>query len=764
MLARQAHSGKWSRRIAFAALALLACFLIGPARPARARASVYEVDSVGDQVDKAPGSGGCETAVGSCTLRAAIEEANQSAETLDTIVFDLGFNGQLADTIKLGSNLPTIEGPLTIKGDRFGQCTTAASIPGPCVGLEATSASVGLQVESDGVSIEGLALSGAMTGLEVNEGFTGFIARDDWVGVKLDGVAAGGEIGVLFQPKADGATVGGPDAAERVVVSGDSEAGLEILGASETVVQGDYFGVGPDGATPMPNFSDIRIYNYNGSVVENTQIGADLTPEALATPTCDGGCNVISGAESTEIEVLETLVEPASPGPIAIRGNYAGLDAAGTGVVPGGPFGIFVDNGTDVTIGGPSPGDANYIAGGSAGLIAEKPGKDLVVQGNRVGVNSVGAPVTPPDQVGIDIDAESASPAHPATISGNQVHMAGAVGITEIGVGATITSNEVFDAQIGIHTFEFSGLHPNSIRENLIEGASEDGILIENDLNEIAANHIVDSAEGIRIQEPGFGIIHNLVGGDLPADENVIDGSAGDAIAIVNPEGSDNEVARNRGSGNGGRFIHLIASEPATEPNGPNEGVKPPAFGSATEIGASGSGAEPAATIRVFRKATGDLGELQSFLGEATVDGSGNWSLAYPGSIPAGTFVAATQTNVEGGTSELSIATTSGGSSGGGGAGGGGGGSKDLTPPQTVIRRGPKPKATNRTRTFSFVSTEPGSTFECKLDRQSFKKCSSPKTYEKLKPGKHVFKVRAIDKAGNADPTPAKLEFTVLGR
>ena len=42
------------------------------------------------------------------------------------------------------------------------------------------------------------------------------------------------------------------------------------------------------------------------------------------------------------------------------------------------------------------------------------------------------------------------------------------------------------------------------------------------------------------------------------------------------------------------------------------------------------------------------------------------------------------------------------------------------------------------------------------------KSCKSPKKYKKLKPGKHVFKVRAIDKAGNVDPTPAKKKFKVL--
>lgn len=748
-------------RISVFALALLACFLVGPAaRPARARASVYEVDSIGDQADQAPGSGGCETAVGSCTLRAAIEEANQSVETLDTIVFDLGFNGQLADTIKLGSELPQLEGPLTIKGDRFGQCTTAASIPGPCVGLDATAASDALRVRSDGVSIEGLAISGAATtGIEVGEGITSFIVRDDWVGVKLGGASAGGEFGIVLEPGADGAKIGGLAAADRVVVAGDSEIGLDVRGASDTVVEGDYFGVRPEGEVAYPDKIDIRVGDENGFKAEEIQIGAELTPQAAATPACDGGCNLIDGAEEVGVHFPDKFpAVPGSNGPAAIEGNYIGLDAAGTGVVPD-ETGIEVEDSHGLTIGGAAPGDANYLAGGSAALFVINAGSDFTVRGNRVGVGSAGEPIAPPSE-GFFVRVKPFAGGLVPTIAENELRLAGGVGITEDNVGATITGNRVRGAQVGIHVYNFSELHPNTIRENRVEDATEDGILVESDLNEIAANEVVDSGRsGIRIESLAPGIIHNLVGGDLPGDENVIDGSGGDAIAVVDTEGSDNEIARNRGSGNGGRFIHLIAAEPGSEPNGPNEGVKPPAFGAATETGAGGGGAEPGARIRVFRKATGALGEVQSFLGEATVDGSGNWSLAYPASIPAGTFVAATQTNVEGGTSELSIATTSGESGGGGGSGGGS--ATDLIPPQTTILRGPKPKATNRTRTFSFVSSEPGSTFECKLDRKPFGKCRSPKTYKKLKPGKHVFQVRAVN-GGRVDPTPAKRKFTVL--
>lgn len=56
------------------ALVILVCVLL--AVPPGAVAAEYTVNSTGDQVDQTIGSGGCETAVGTCTLRAAIEESN----------------------------------------------------------------------------------------------------------------------------------------------------------------------------------------------------------------------------------------------------------------------------------------------------------------------------------------------------------------------------------------------------------------------------------------------------------------------------------------------------------------------------------------------------------------------------------------------------------------------------------------------------------------------------------------------------------------
>ncbi len=66
-----------------------------------------------------------------------------------------------------------------------------------------------------------------------------------------------------------------------------------------------------------------------------------------------------------------------------------------------------------------------------------------------------------------------------------------------------------------------------------------------------------------------------------------------------------------------------------------------------------------------------------------------------------------------------------------------------------------------RKATFKFASGEPGSKFLCKLGKKKFKPCTSPKTYKKLKRGKHVFRVRARDRAGNVDPTPMVKRFKI---
>ncbi len=85
----------------------------------------------------------------------------------------------------------------------------------------------------------------------------------------------------------------------------------------------------------------------------------------------------------------------------------------------------------------------------------------------------------------------------------------------------------------------------------------------------------------------------------------------------------------------------------------------------------------------------------------------------------------------------------------------------DADPPETTITQG-APNRTDKTKVkFKFSSDEPGSTFECKIDKKPFKPCT-PKTVKRLDEAKHKFKVRAIDAAGNVDPSAAKDKFKVV--
>ena len=90
-----------------------------------------------------------------------------------------------------------------------------------------------------------------------------------------------------------------------------------------------------------------------------------------------------------------------------------------------------------------------------------------------------------------------------------------------------------------------------------------------------------------------------------------------------------------------------------------------------------------------------------------------------------------------------------------------GGPAGDRQAPQTTITSGPGKKLADGSARFAFKSSEQGSTFECKLDGKRATRCKSPRTFKRLKLGRHTFRVWATDAAGNKDATPAKRSFRV---
>jgi hypothetical protein len=87
-------------------------------------------------------------------------------------------------------------------------------------------------------------------------------------------------------------------------------------------------------------------------------------------------------------------------------------------------------------------------------------------------------------------------------------------------------------------------------------------------------------------------------------------------------------------------------------------------------------------------------------------------------------------------------------------------GGPDL-PPDTTADGFPFTSA-SPTPVFDFASSETGSTFQCSVDGGAFAACTPGTTFGPPLPnGTHDFGVRAIDAAGQTDPTPAHGGFTI---
>jgi hypothetical protein len=275
------------------------------------------------------------------------------------------------------------------------------------------------------------------------------------------------------------------------------------------------------------------------------------------------------------------------------------------------------------------------------------------------------------------------------------------------------------------------------------------------DANELVGNRVglslssaarPNAGDGIRIQNSGSGggASNNMVGGDLPADENIISNNGGDAISVKGVASGNNRIDRNRGTNNGTTANHLFIDLGPDGPgndNGPNAGVTPPPINEVTATSASGDG-PVGAVIRVYKKDTASPGELGDLLGQDVADGSGDWQVTFPAQ-PQGTRITANFTNIFGNSSELAAPRVF-----------------DTIVPDTAVA-GPSGTTTDTTPTYTLSSNEPSVTFECRVDAAAFAPCAASVTVGPLAVGAHTFEARAVDEAGNRDPSPATSSLTV---
>jgi glucose/arabinose dehydrogenase len=90
-------------------------------------------------------------------------------------------------------------------------------------------------------------------------------------------------------------------------------------------------------------------------------------------------------------------------------------------------------------------------------------------------------------------------------------------------------------------------------------------------------------------------------------------------------------------------------------------------------------------------------------------------------------------------------------------------------PPPAAVGAGPTLTAHPRARTaasgarFAFAGPEPGLTYVCKLDAKPYAACRSPRSYRRLRPGWHVFRVAVAGPAGALASAPSVFRWRVLG-
>ena len=318
------------------------------------------------------------------SLRQAMLDANAAAGA-DTVAFNIPGSGPHA--IHVLSSLPAASGPLTIDGytqpgafPNNGGVGSNAQIQIELVGPGSAGVSaLTLLVGSVGSTVRGLAIN-RFSGSQISALGDDCVITGNYIGTDPGGTIAypsspGTRIGLGIS--GDRCRVGGPQAADRNVVSGNSHVGVYV-GGSEVVVQGNLIGTSSAGGSALGNSCGISI--------GTTGPGADPTLNARIGGTNSGVSaprNVISGNVRCGIEIV------SGQGHV-IEGNLIGLAAFPIATIPNGGPGIDVRGGSDVRIGAADAGSiSNGIAGndGPGVRIASAPGH--VPQGIAVFGNSI---------------------------------------------------------------------------------------------------------------------------------------------------------------------------------------------------------------------------------------------------------------------------------------------------------------------------------------------------------------------------------------
>jgi hypothetical protein len=266
----------------------------------------------------------------------------------------------------------------------------------PLVWLEAPyrNTAAGLTISrASNCDIKGLAISAGNGAGICIDGGSDNVVESDWLGFASGRALYPNKDGVDLINNASQNRIGGTTAAARNVISGNLRDGILIDSYCHfNVVEGDYIGTDPTGATSLGN--QRHGVTVNGT---NNQIGGSIS----------GTRNVISGNFLYGVEIFGAGT--------VVQGNLIGTDVTGSKVLGNAAGGVQTGwfNVSGVVIGGASSvsngklaGAGNVISGNGNGVVLHE-ANQVLVQGNFIGTDLTGTHPLGNQEDGILIDGGS---------------------------------------------------------------------------------------------------------------------------------------------------------------------------------------------------------------------------------------------------------------------------------------------------------------------------------------------------------------------
>ncbi len=370
-----------------------AVFLVLLLGAAAASAVGFTVNDAGDLDDDNPGDHVCHTTAGTCTLRAAITEMNATGGA----GIDFNISGAGVHTIKPTSPLPIIHVSLLIDGySQPGATANTLAVGDNAVllieldGSLAGFAATGLTIYANNCTVKGLVINRFRNpgiSIDATGGGTlgGNVIQGNFIGTDPTGTVAHGNQGFGVFARSPNTTIGGPNPADRNVISGngttapaDFNANVEIdssfgINSTGSVIRGNYIGMDSTGTVAIPSGN-----SGNGITIQSEMVGGSGVTVGGTAP---GAGNVISGNPQYGIEFRGlTCLSPNSITGVAVQGNLIGTDVEG-GPHGNGYGGILIGCGAvNNSIGGTAAGAGNVIAYNGGGI--QTGGGVLVVDGS----------------------------------------------------------------------------------------------------------------------------------------------------------------------------------------------------------------------------------------------------------------------------------------------------------------------------------------------------------------------------------------------